>query len=161
MNFMESVLVLVTSVFPGGVADRVMGVAPVAQTIVNIILISVYLASFGNGASDDGFDGGLLHVGQHVDHHLTATLHHAENRRLLLLQRAATAFPLQTTTPPLASFFFTAAGWPLCPATTYASSHSTAPRSLTSGRCTTMPSRSWLVIAWTSLTHRSNSEAIC
>src|SRR5277367_6596744 len=98
---MESVLVLVASIFPGGVADRVMGVAPVAQAIVNIILISVYLASFGNGASDDGFDGGLLHVGQHVDRHLTAALRHAENWWLLLLQRAATASPLQTTTTPL------------------------------------------------------------
>src|ERR1700677_428452 len=101
MNFIESVLVLVTSVFPGGVADRVMGVAPVAQAIVNIILISVYFAPFVNGASGDRFDGGLLHVGQHVDRHLTATLHHAENRWLLLLQRAATAFPLQTPPPPL------------------------------------------------------------
>jgi len=67
--------------------------------------LSMYLTPFGNDASDDGFDGGLLHVRQHVDHHLTATWHHAENRRLLLLQRAATAFPPQTTPPPLASFF--------------------------------------------------------
>src|SRR5271155_214207 len=104
MNLMEAVLVLVTSVFPGGVADRVMGIAPVAQAIVNIILISMYLAPFGNGASDDGFEGGLLHVGQHVDRHLTATLYHAENRWLLLFQRAETAFPLQTTATPLAPF---------------------------------------------------------
>jgi hypothetical protein len=48
-------------------------------------------------------DGRLLDIGQHPDHDLAAAFDHAEDRRFLLGQSAATANPLQSVAPALPS----------------------------------------------------------
>ena len=50
--------------------------------------------------------------------HLSAPLDHAQNRRLVLLQPAPAWRSRQSATPSEPPLFATAAGWPLCPATT-------------------------------------------
>src|SRR5512135_1831664 len=55
---------------------------------------------------------------QHPDDDLAAALQHPEDRRLLLGQRPPATLPFQAPPSPGASFFLTASGWPLCPATT-------------------------------------------
>src|SRR5687768_9685649 len=99
-------------------ADAFVLVAPSRQAGVDVVLVGVDASPSGDGGGDDGLDRSLLHVGQHVQGHLTATLKQAQNRRLLLRQRAAAGRTFQPAAPPGTAFFATAAGWPLCPATT-------------------------------------------
>src|ERR687886_711820 len=112
-------------------------------------------------ALDDRTDRRLLHVGQHVQHDLAAALNKAEDRRLLLLQRPATWRALQPPPSSGATFWATASGWPLCPATTYTSSISTAPSRVTGGIWAVSPARNCSVMTCTSDTPRSSSRAIC
>ena len=67
---------------------------------------------------DQRADRHLLDVLQHPDHDLAAALQHPEDRRLLLGQRPPAALPLQPPSAAGPPFFFTASGFPLCPATT-------------------------------------------
>src|SRR5437764_5305786 len=89
--------------------------------------------SRGDRLTDQRADRRLLDVGQHANDDLAAPLDHPEDRRLLLRQRPPARGPLQPPAPSGPPFFATAAGWPLCPATTSTSSHSTSPLSATSG----------------------------
>src|SRR5262249_8544835 len=58
------------------------------------------------------------------------------------------------------AFFATAVGWPLCPATTWTSSHPTWPLSRTPGLRAPTPSRSCEAITWASSGSIPNSWAI-
>ena len=68
-----------------------------------------------------------------IAYHLPAALDQAQDGWLVLLQRAAARRSCQSATPPCAPLFATAAGWPLCPATTSTSSISTSPSSIAAG----------------------------
>src|SRR5215210_2902363 len=117
--------------------------------------------ALGNCGLDDRLDRGLLHVGHHVQHHLTSALDQAEDGWLVLLERAAArraGQPATASEPPL---FATATGWPLWPATTSTSSTSTSPASLTSGALAIRPRRNCSVMACTSEPESPSSEAIC
>ena len=99
-------------------ADRFVLIAPALQAGVDAVLVGVDERAFGNRGRDDRLDRGLLHVGQHMQDDLATTLDQAEDGWLVLLQRAPARRPGQ---PPAASkppLLATAAGWPLCPATT-------------------------------------------
>ncbi len=61
---------------------------------------------------------GLLHVGQPAQDHLAATLDQAEDGWLDLRQRAAARRACQPAPAPEPASLATAAGCPLCPATT-------------------------------------------
>ena len=54
----------------------------------------------------------------HPQHRLPTALDQAQDRWLVLLQRAAARRSCQSATPPKAPLFATEAGRPLCPATT-------------------------------------------
>src|SRR5215218_5259804 len=100
------------------VADRFALIAPGLQTGVDIILVRVDQAALDDTGLDDRLDRHLLHIGQHVQNHLTTTLDQAEDGGLVLPLRAATrraGQPATASKPPLLA---TSAGWPLCPATT-------------------------------------------
>ena len=60
----------------------------------------------------------LPHVGQHAQHDFAAALDQAEDRRLLLRQRAPSGRALQPAPAPEPPFWPPPPGWPLCPATT-------------------------------------------
>ena len=95
-----------------------MPVAPGRQARVDAVFVGVDEGARGDCGGDDRLDRGLLHVGQHAQHHLAAALDQAEDRWLVLLQRAATRRACQPAAPSEPPLLATAAGWPLCPATT-------------------------------------------
>ena len=118
VHLAEAVAVLVAGVFAAPMADRLVPVAPGWQTRVDAVLVRVDEGAFRDRGLDDRLDRGLLHVGQHVQDHLAPALDQAEDGRLVLRQRAASRRACQlaaASEPPLLA---TAAGWPLCPATT-------------------------------------------
>src|SRR5674476_411771 len=116
MYLTKTIPVVVTGELPRRMTHRVVSVAPFGQPTVNVIFIRVDNSSFGDRSLDQGCDRHLFHILQHPDHDLARALDHAEDRRLFLGQRAATALPLQFAAASLSPFFFTASGLPLCPA---------------------------------------------
>src|SRR3954462_10153012 len=118
VHLAEAVAVLVAGILAAAMADRLVPVAPGRQARVDVVFVSVDQAVRGNGRRDHRLDHLLLHVGEHADHELTTALDQTEYRRACLLQCASsgrTRQPAASARPPL---FATAAGWPLCPATT-------------------------------------------
>ena len=107
------VAVVVPGELPGGMADRPMLVAPFVQAMVDVVLVGIDRAARRDDRPDQRADGDLLHVGQHPDDDLAAPLDHAEDRRLLLLQRPPAGSPLQASAAPRSPFFLTASGFPL------------------------------------------------
>ena len=109
--------VLVAGVFAAGMADRFVPIAPGGQAGVDAIFVRVDESARGDGGRDDRLDRGLLHVGQHAQHDLSAALDQAKDRWFLLFQRAASRRACQPAAPSRPPLLATAAGWPLCPAT--------------------------------------------
>ncbi len=97
--------------------DRLVLVAPGGQAGVDAILVCVDEGARGDSGGDDRLDRGLPHVGQHVQDHLSAALDQAEDRRLILLQRAAARRACQPAAPSKPPLLATSFGCPLCPAT--------------------------------------------
>jgi hypothetical protein len=118
VDLAEAVAILVARVLPASMADRLVLIAPGRQASIDVVLVGVDASALGDGGLDDRLDGRLLHIGQHVEDHLATTLDQAEDGGLVLRQRAAARRarqPAAAAAPPLLA---TAAGWPLCPATT-------------------------------------------
>ena len=109
---------LIPGELSGRMADAVMLVAPLLQSVVDVVLVGVDHAARGDRGPDQRPDGRLLDVGQHADDDRDGPLDHPEDRRLLLLQRPPPRGPLQVSPAPISPFFLTASGCPLCPATT-------------------------------------------
>src|SRR3954468_9552748 len=118
VHLAEAVAILVAGILTPGMADRLVLIAPVLQAGVDAILVGVDEGALSDGARDDRLDRPLLHVGQPAQDHLTTALDQAENRGLVLFQRAPTRYAPQLAAPPRAPLLATAAGWPLWPATT-------------------------------------------
>src|SRR4051812_10550766 len=104
VDLAEAITVLVPGVFASTMTDGLVAVAETRKPGVDAILVSIDVRAFGDSLLDERMEGRLLDIGQHPDHHLTAALDHAEDRRLLLLQGAATAAALQSVAPAVASF---------------------------------------------------------
>src|SRR5271166_1163009 len=113
-----AISILVAGELPGRVTHGEVGVAPFGQPTVNVIFIGVDNSSFSDRSFDQRGDCVLLHVWEHRDDNLAATLHHADDRRFLLFQRSSAPFTLQPTAAPGPPLFLTSSGLPLCPATT-------------------------------------------
>src|SRR3954452_7595910 len=94
VDFAEAIAVLVPSVFASTMTDGFVTVAETRKPGVDAILVGIDARAFGDSLLDDRVDGCLLDIGQHPDHHLAATLDHAEDRRLFLLQSTATTAAL-------------------------------------------------------------------
>jgi len=118
VDLAEAVAVFVASVFAAPVADRLVPVAPSWQARVDAVFVRVDKGARDDGGGDDRLNRGLLHVGQHAQHHLAAALDQAEDGRLVLRQRAAARRACQLATASEPPLLATAAGCPLCPATT-------------------------------------------
>src|SRR4051812_25595059 len=110
VDLAEAIAVLVPGVFASTMTNRLVAVAETRKPGIDAILVSIDGRAFGDGLlddrmdglPDDRMDGRLLDIGQHPDHDLAAALNHAEDRRLLLLQGAATAAALQSVAPAFA-----------------------------------------------------------
>src|SRR5690349_18622338 len=118
VDLAEPVAILVARVLATPVTDRLVAVAPLLQAAVDAVLVGVHEGALGDAPLDDGPDRHLPDVGQHAQDDLAAALEQAEDRRLVLGERAPAGRtpqpPASAGTPPLE----TAAGWPLWPATT-------------------------------------------
>src|SRR5215210_2439617 len=110
MDLAETIAILVTGEFPGGMTDRPMTVAPSGHSGIDVIFIRVDRRPGSDCGANQRGDRGLLHVLQHADHHRPTALDHAEDGRLLLGQRHPTPLPLPPAPAGGPSFFFTASG---------------------------------------------------
>jgi len=72
VDLAEAVPVLVAGVFATGMADRFVPEAPGRQAGVDAILVRVDESARGDSGGDDRLDRGLLHVGHHAQHDLSA-----------------------------------------------------------------------------------------
>src|SRR5262249_45730639 len=161
VHLAEPVPVVIPSELARRMADGVVRIAPLRQPAVDVVLVGVDFRSRGDRPLDQRADRPLLDVGQHPDDERAAPLDHPEDRRLLLRRCPPAGCPARPPATADSPFFATAAGWPLCPATTYTSSHSTSPPSCTSGLRATMPSRSCEAMTWASSGSIPSSWAIC
>src|SRR3954471_8719194 len=118
MHLAEAVAVLVAGILTAAMADRLVPVAPGRQARVDVVFVGVDQAVRGNGRRDHRLDRLLLHVGEHAERELTAALDQTEDGGLVLLQCAPSRRPRQPAVSARPPLFATAAGWPLCPATT-------------------------------------------
>src|SRR3954465_12349544 len=118
VDLAKAVIILVARVLAMCVTDCLVLIAPGRQTGGDVVLVGVDARPLDDGRLDDRLDRLLLHVGQHAHDDLPTALDQAEDGRLVLLQRAAAPPPRQSATASKPPLFATAAGWPLCPATT-------------------------------------------
>ena len=91
--------------------------APLSHTRVDVVFVGVDDCPDSNRGAHQWLDRYLLDVCQHLNNHFAGPLNHPKDGRLLFLQCATTSFAFQTPSTPLPSFFLTASGLPLCPAT--------------------------------------------
>ena len=69
MDFAETIAILVVRELPGGMTNRTMGVTPLGQAGVDVILIRVHDSTRCNRGPNQWGDRHLLHVLQHPDHY--------------------------------------------------------------------------------------------
>src|SRR3954468_4004580 len=89
VDLAEAVAVLVAGVLAPGVADGLVPVAPVLQPGVDAVLVGVDEGALRDGRLDHRPDRPLPDVGEHAHDHLAPALEQAEDRRLVLGERAA------------------------------------------------------------------------
>src|SRR5947209_3732794 len=99
MYLAEAVAVFVTRILTVRMADRLVAVAPGWQPGIDVVFIGIDQRAGRNRLGDDRLDRRLLHVGQHVQDHRSATLDQAKDWRFLLLQRAASRRARKLATP--------------------------------------------------------------
>src|SRR5262245_52909981 len=141
VNRTKAIPIVVPSVFAVTVTTVFMRVTPLLQAAVDIVCVSVNPRARCNRSVDEGLAGALLDIGQHPHDDIATPLDHPEDWRLFACKCAASAFAFKPSTPAEAPFFPTASGLPLCPATMYASSHSTSPLTVGDAFLETMPRR--------------------
>ena len=93
MHLTEPVLIIVSGVLPCGMADRLVPVAPLLQSAIDVLLIGVNRTPLGDCLLDQQTDRHLRDVLQHPDHDRSAVLQHPEDRRLLLGQGLSPPLP--------------------------------------------------------------------
>src|SRR3954452_9789832 len=161
VDLAEAVAIVVPGILAPSVTDRLVPVAPVLQPAVDTVLVGVDEGALRDGRLDHRPDRRLPDVGEHAHDHLAAALQQAQDGRLVLGERAAAGGAPQPPAPAGTPLLATAAGLPLCPATTWTSSTSTLPSSRAGGSLAASPHRSCSVMACTSVSPRSSSRAIC
>jgi hypothetical protein len=102
MDFTQVIAIVIASEFASSMVDALMVVSPRPQAGIHAILVRVNQCPWIKGVFDTGCDGLLLHMSQEMDHHLTATLQHAKDRRPFLLQCASSPFAFEAAPTSLA-----------------------------------------------------------
>ncbi len=105
VNLVEAVAVFIAGILPSAVADGLVLVAPLRQTAVDVILVGQHEGARRDGRLDQRLYRDLADVFEHADDDLAAALHHAEDWRLFLRQRAPTRGALQAVSAALPVFF--------------------------------------------------------
>src|SRR5688500_16348840 len=117
MHFTKTVAIVITGIFTRTMASTFVLVAPCLQATIDIVRIAVDQGAWGYRGWNQRLDRHLWHVGQHPHHDGTAAFDHAEDRRFLALECAASPCPLASPSSAGTPFLATLLGWPLCPAT--------------------------------------------
>src|SRR5215813_504591 len=102
VHFAHAVAIVIAGKLASPVVDTLMAVTPGLQTGINAVRICIHPCPWHDGVFDQGLDRLLLHVGQEIDDHLTATLQHPKNGRSFLRQGATTRFALEPASTSLA-----------------------------------------------------------
>jgi hypothetical protein len=118
VDFAEAVTVLVTRILATTVADCLVPVAPSVQTGVDGVLVGMDERTHGDRRLDDRRDRGLPDIVEPLQNDVAAALDQAENWRLFFLPCPPAGGSFEPTAASRAVFLATAAGFPLCPATT-------------------------------------------
>ena len=126
MNFMKSIAILISGELSLTRADGLMALPPLRKTTIDIIFICINLCSRSYGWLNKRLDCLLFHIFKHGNHNLASPLDHAKHRWFFFLEDSSATSPFQSFSMGMTAFLFTASALPLCPATTYTSSHSTS-----------------------------------
>src|SRR5918998_1401953 len=118
VDLAEAVAIVVPGILAPAVADRLVPVAPGFQAAVDGVLVGVHQGAPGDVGLDHRPDGRLPDVGEHAEDDLAPALDQAEDRRLVLVERAPAGRAPQPPAATRAPLLATAAGLPLWPATT-------------------------------------------
>lgn len=84
MNLVKAIAIFIAGILSFGVIDRFVVIAPFGQAVVNVVLIGIDERSGSNGLLNQGLEGQLLHIFQHLNDHLPPALEHPEDRRFFL-----------------------------------------------------------------------------
>jgi len=103
MHFTKAIAIFISCELTPSMVDMLMTVAPGLQTGINAILISINTCPWNDSVFDEGLDGLLLHIGQQLDHHLTAALYHAKDGWPFLLQCATTTWAFESASTSFSS----------------------------------------------------------
>ncbi len=79
MDFTKAVPLFISGVLSPSMIHMLMVVSPGTQACINAVFIHINTCTWSNGLFDEWFDGLLLHIGQHVDDHLTTLLYHPKD----------------------------------------------------------------------------------
>ena len=95
MDLVEAVAIFIPSKLTFRMIDRLMSIAPLGQTGVDVVLIGIDEGAGLDSLLDHRFDGGLLNILQHADDDLTAALDHTKDGGLFGSERTATALAFE------------------------------------------------------------------
>src|SRR5215510_4473848 len=99
VHFAHAVAIVIAGKLASPVVDTLMAVTPGLQTGINAVLVCIHPCPWHDGVFNQGLDGLLLHVGQEIDDHLTATLQHPKDGRSFLRQGATPRLALELASP--------------------------------------------------------------
>jgi len=113
MDLVEAVAIFITGILASAVAYRLVIIAPLGQSTVDIVLVGKHERTRQDCLLNQRLDRFLAYVFQHVYNYLAAALDHTNDRGLLLFKRASAWCAFEAVSAPLAALFFTADGCPL------------------------------------------------
>jgi len=103
MDCTTAVSIFISGVLALSMVHTLMLVSPCTQASIHAVLIRIHKRTWGHGLFDERLNGLLLHIRTHADDHLTAPLHHAKDRRRLLLSCAASPLSFEAVSTSFAS----------------------------------------------------------
>src|SRR5713101_5428815 len=71
MDFTKAVSIFISGVLSSSMVDTLMVVSAGTQTCINAVFIRIHKRTRHNSLFDEWLNGLLLHIGHHIDDHLT------------------------------------------------------------------------------------------
>ena len=105
MDLVETVTILITGILASAVTYRLVIIAPLRQSTVDIVLVGQHERTRQDRLLNQRPDRFLAYVFQHMYDNLAAALDHAEDGRLLLFERAAAWCAFEAVSAPFTAFF--------------------------------------------------------
>src|SRR5215471_4124748 len=103
MDFTKAVSIFISGVLASSMVDTLMIISPCTQASINAVFIRINKRTWSNGFFDEGLDGLLLHIGHHIDDHLTTPLNHPKDRWSLFGQCATATLSFESVSTSLSS----------------------------------------------------------